>query len=66
MVLMMSIHRVSSGAGYEYYTREVASADERLARGQKVGDYYLSSGAPAGQWMGSGCAHFQLTGEVTP
>lgn len=65
MILMMSIHRVSSGAGYEYYTREVASADERLARGQKVGDYYLSSGAPAGQWMGSGCAHFQLTGEVT-
>ena len=62
---MMSIHRVSSGSGYEYYTREVASADERLARGQKVGDYYLNSGAPAGQWMGSGCAHFQLTGEVT-
>ncbi len=62
---MMSIHRVSSGSGYEYYTREVAAADERLARGQKVGDYYLSSGAPAGQWMGSGCAHFQLTGEVT-
>ena len=65
MVLMMSIHRVSSGSGYEYYTREVAAADERLARGQKVGDYYLNSGAPAGQWMGSGCAHFQLTGEVT-
>ena len=62
---MMSIHRVSSGSGYEYYTREVAAADERLARGQKVGDYYLNSGAPAGQWMGSGCAHFQLTGEVT-
>ena len=65
MVLMMSIHRVSSGSGYEYYTREVAAADERLARGQKIGDYYLNSGAPAGQWMGSGCAHFQLTGEVT-
>ena len=65
MVLMMSIHRVSSGSGYEYYTREVAAADERLARGQKVGDYYLNSGAPAGQWMGSGCAHFQLMGEVT-
>jgi len=65
VVLMMSIHRISSGSGYEYYTREVAAADERLARGQKVGDYYLNSGAPAGQWMGSGCAHFQLTGEVT-
>ena len=62
---MMSIHRVSSGSGYEYYTREVAAADERLERDQKLGDYYLESGAPPGQWTGSGCAHFKLTGEVT-
>ena len=61
----MSIHRVSSGSGYEYYTREVAAADERLERDQKLGDYYLESGAPPGQWTGSGCAHFKLTGEVT-
>lgn len=62
---MISIHRVSMGDGYEYYTREVASADERLKRGKKIGDYYLNMGAPAGQWMGSSLYHFTLAGEVT-
>ena len=62
---MMSIHRVSMGDGYEYYTREVASADERLKRGEKIGDYYLNTGVPAGVWMGSSLHHFALAGEVT-
>ena len=49
---MMTIHRVSAGDGYEYYTREVASDDERRERKQELGDYYLKSGAPAGVWGG--------------
>lgn len=63
---MMTIHRVSAGDGYEYYTREVASDDERRERTQELGDYYLKSGAPAGVWMGEEITrHFGITGEVT-
>lgn len=63
---MMTIHRVSAGDGYEYYTREVASDDERRERKQELGDYYLKSGAPAGVWMGEEITrHFHVTGEVT-
>ena len=62
---VMTIHRVSSGCGYEYYTREVASADERLGRGEGIGDYYLKSGAPAGVWMGRSASRFNLGEEVS-
>ena len=63
---MMTIHRVSAGDGYEYYTQEVASADERRERKQEFGDYYLQSGAPAGVWMGNEISrHFGISGEVT-
>lgn len=64
--LMMTIHRISAGDGYEYYTREVATADVQRKRGQKLGDYYLKSGAPAGVWEGSAIGkHFAISGEVT-
>ena len=63
---MMTIHRVSAGDGYTYYTNEVASADERRDRKRELSDYYLDSGAPPGQWMGSGMkGHFEISGEVT-
>lgn len=63
---MMTIHRVSAGDGYEYYTREVASDDERRERKQELSDYYLNSGAPPGVWMGEEITrHFDVTGEVT-
>lgn len=63
---MMTIHRISAGDGYEYYTKEVASADERREHKQELSDYYLASGAPAGEWEGSAIReHFHLAGEVT-
>lgn len=63
---MMSIHRISAGDGYEYYTKEVASADERRENKQELGNYYLKSGAPAGVWAGTAIKeHFQISGEVT-
>ena len=50
---MMTIHRVSAGDGYEYYTREVASDDERRERKQELGDYYAQvRGATQVVWMG--------------
>lgn len=63
---MMTIHRVSAGDGYEYYSKEVASDDERREHKQELSDYYLTTGSPAGEWEGSALReHFQLTGEVT-
>lgn len=63
---MMTIHRISAGDGYEYYTKEVASADVRRKRDQQLGDYYLKSGAPAGVWEGTAITkHFGISGTVT-
>ncbi len=62
---MMTIHRISAGDGYEYYTKEVASADERREYKQELSDYYLTSGAPVGEWEGTAISHFDLTDEVT-
>ncbi|WP_417235521.1 MobF family relaxase [Arthrobacter sp.] len=62
---MMTLHKLSAGDGYLYYTREVASADEYRAADRKLGDYYTVDGNPPGQWGGKGAAHLELEGEVT-
>lgn len=63
---MMTIHRLSAGDGYAYYTNEVASADARRPKCQELGDYYLESGAPPGVWEGAEVTrHFGISGEVT-
>ena len=60
----MTISRLSAGDGYEYYTSCTARGDHR-GRDQELGDYYLESGTPAGQWMGRGAAVLGIEGEVT-
>ena len=62
---MMTVHKLSAGDGYTYYTREVASADELRAAGRELGDYYTVDGNPPGQWAGGGAAHLGVSGEVT-
>ncbi|RRD50524.1 MobF family relaxase [Arachnia propionica] len=61
---MMTISRLSAGDGYEYYTSVTARADHR-SKDQELGDYYLESGTPPGQWMGRGAAALGIEGEVT-
>lgn len=61
----MTLHKLSAGDGYLYYTREVASADERRAADQKLGDYYTVDGNPPGQWGGAGAGFLGLDGEVS-
>lgn len=53
---MLSIGRMTAGAGYEYLTREVATARH---------DYYAGGGEKAGRWWGDGLARLGLAGEVT-
>lgn len=61
----MSLHVLAAGAGYTYYTREIASGDELRAGDRELGDYYTVHGLPPGEWVGDGCAALGLRGEVT-
>jgi conjugative relaxase-like TrwC/TraI family protein len=63
--VMMTVHKLSAGDGYTYYTREVASADELRVAGRELGDYYTVDGNPPGQWGGGGIKHLGVSGEVT-
>ncbi len=62
---VMTVHKLSAGDGYTYYTREVASADKLRSAGRQLGDYYTVDGNPPGQWGGGGAAHLDVSGEVT-
>src|SRR6185312_16457353 len=62
---MMSLHVLSAGTGYLYYTQETASGDELRAEGRELGDYYTVEGTPPGQWLGTGVAALGVTGNVT-
>lgn len=64
MGVVMTISRLSAGDGYEYYTSCTARGDHR-SKDQELGDYYLESGTPPGQWMGRGAAALGIEGEVT-
>ncbi|NQX29856.1 relaxase domain-containing protein [Microbacteriaceae bacterium VKM Ac-2854] len=53
---MMTLHKLTAGDGYTYYTSEVATADVRRDTERELGDYYTADGNPAGVWMGAGLA----------
>ncbi|GGG66043.1 TraA/ATP-dependent exoDNAse/relaxase [Kocuria dechangensis] len=61
----MTVHKLSAGDGYAYYTSEVASADELRAEGRELGDYYTVEGMPPGQWVAHSQALLGVAGEVT-
>ena len=61
----MTIHPLHAGSGYTYLTREVASADQRLSRGEKLSDYYTAEGNPPGIWGGRLAEEWGVSGEVT-
>ena len=61
----MTVHKLSAGDGYAYYTSEVASADELRAEGRELGDYYTVEGMPPGQWVAHSEALLGVSGEVT-
>ena len=62
---MMTMHILSSGDGYAYYTSETASGDIKREAGQDLGDYYTAEGNPPGVWVGSGLAALGVSGTVT-
>lgn len=50
----MSLHRMSSGAGYKYLTRSTACADVHRDAADPLTGYYTSGYAPTGRWIGRG------------
>ncbi|SFC97286.1 conjugative relaxase domain-containing protein, TrwC/TraI family [Nocardioides terrae] len=58
----MVVHKLTAGDGYTYLTRQVASADERRARGQSLADYYTARGNPPGVWLGHGSVVLNIQG----
>ncbi|WP_104181956.1 MobF family relaxase [Arthrobacter sp. B0490] len=61
----MTVHKLSAGDGYTYYTSEVASGDELRVGDRELGDYYTVEGMPPGQWIGHSEQLLGVSGEVT-
>ncbi|MGW6728744.1 MobF family relaxase [Nocardia sp. NPDC055029] len=59
----MTIHPLHGGDGYEYLTRQVATADRERGR-MSVTDYYNEHGAPPGVWAGRGAEIMGVSGDV--
>ncbi len=60
----MTIHKLTSGTGYTYLTRQVAGGDVQRQRGQSAADYYTAKGNPPGRWMGRGTGLLALDGQT--
>src|SRR3954468_13440890 len=60
----MTLHKLYSGDGYTYLTRQVAAGDEGRSPGQQLADYYTASGNPPGRWVGAGAADLGVSGPV--
>ncbi len=61
----MTIHKLSAGDGYLYYSREIATGDERRTGEKKISDYYHADGNPPGIWVGSGITELGVSGTVS-
>ncbi|AMM22898.1 hypothetical protein AX769_22460 (plasmid) [Frondihabitans sp. PAMC 28766] len=62
---MMTMHVLSAGDGYTYYTSEIATGDALRDPDRELGDYYTVDGNPPGRWMGGGAAVLGVSGTVT-
>ena len=54
--VVMSMARLSAGAGYRYLTRDTCCADAHRAAGTSLTSYYTALGYPPGTWRGDGLA----------
>lgn len=61
----MTMHILSAGDGYAYYTSETATADIKREAGRELGDYYTADGNPPGVWVGSGLEALGVAGTVS-
>lgn len=63
---MMSMHRLTAGAGYEYLLRHTATGDSDRILTSPMTSYYAESGNPPGRWLGTGLAGLAAGAGVAP
>jgi len=61
----MTMHILSAGDGYAYYTSETATGDAKRDSGRELGEYYTADGNPPGVWVGSGLTALGVSGTVS-
>ena len=54
--MVMTMHRLSAGAGYQYLLKHTASGDCDRTVSSPLTAYYAESGNPPGRWLGTGLA----------
>ncbi|WP_280423168.1 MobF family relaxase, partial [Nocardia carnea] len=55
-----TLHKITAGDGYEYYTRQVAAHDASERGRSSLADFYSTRGESPGRWMGSGLKGLSL------
>ena len=50
----MSLHKLTTGSGYDYLTRQVAALDATDKGHAGLASYYTERGESPGVWIGSG------------
>ena len=63
---MMSMHRLTAGAGYQYLLRHTASGDTDRPGAGGLAGYYAQSGNPPGRWIGAGLPGLDAGAGLTP
>jgi conjugative relaxase-like TrwC/TraI family protein len=56
LAVVMTMHKLTAGDGYEYLTRQVAAMDTTERGTASLTDYYTAKGETPGRWVGSGLA----------
>ena len=56
----MSLAKIASGDGYEYYLRSIATHDANERGNQALSDYYSERGESPGRWWGTGLADLTI------
>jgi conjugative relaxase-like TrwC/TraI family protein len=63
---VMSLHRLSAGAGYQYLLRHTACGDVERDPSTPLTAYYTDDGYPPGRWLGTGLAGLGTGTELAP
>jgi len=56
VAIVMTLHKLTAGTGYEYMTRNTAAMDSTEKGHTSLADYYEQKGESPGHWIGSGLA----------
>src|SRR5665647_1514630 len=63
--MVMTMHRLSAGAGYQYLLKHTASGDCDRTSACPLTAYYTDTGNPPGRWLGTGLAGVGGSGLVS-